>query len=103
MKRILTIGLVLAGTLFFAATANAQNGNATDPSIKAMIQNVDPARIQANDLTLQNFRTRQACSDEPEPGHGVTPAREFIFAQYSSLPGLQVRRDPFIHASCPSE
>src|SRR5881275_3304899 len=102
MKRTLTIGAVLAGALFFAAAANAQNGNAIDPSIKAMIQNVDPARIQANDLTLQNFRTRQACSDTPEPGHGVTPAREFIFNQYSSIPGLQVRRDPFVHPSCPT-
>ena len=102
MKRILTIGLVLAGTLFLAAAAKAQNGSAVDPSIKSLIQNVDPARIQNTELALQNFRTRHSCSDEPEPGHGVTPAREFIFAQYSALPGLQVRRDPFVHASCPS-
>src|SRR5256885_5968071 len=102
MKRIFTFGMVLAGTLFLATASNAQNGNATDPSIRSIIQNVDPARIQTTDLALQNFRTRQACSDTPEPGHGVTPAREFIFNQYISLPGLQVVRDPFVHASCPN-
>src|SRR5437868_5074906 len=102
MKRIFTIGMVLAGTLFLATASNGQNGNATDPAIRSIIQNVDPARIQTTDLALQNFRTRQSCSDTPEPGHGVTPAREFIFNQYSSLPGLQVVRDPFVHASCPN-
>src|SRR4051812_44934514 len=102
MKRIVTIGMVLAAALFCAAAANAQNGNAVDPSIKSMIQNVDPARIQATDLTLQGFRTRQSCSDTPEPGHGVNAAGEFLFNQYSSMPGLQVRRDQFVHASCPN-
>jgi len=39
--------------------------------------------------TLQNFRTRQSCSDQPEPGHGVTAARDFILAQYESIPGCK--------------
>ncbi len=51
---------------------------------------------------MQNFRTRQSCSDQPQPSQGVTAARDFLFSQYSSIPGLQVRLDPFVHPSCPS-
>lgn len=92
-----------AFVLIVALAGFAQNsGVKTDPTISAMVANVDAARIQTTDLALQNFRTRHSCSDQPEPGHGVTAAREFIFNQYSSIPGLQVRRDPFVHASCPN-
>jgi acetylornithine deacetylase/succinyl-diaminopimelate desuccinylase-like protein len=74
----------------------------TDPEIGAILSNVDSNPILNTALTLQNFRTRQSCSDQPEPGHGVTAARDFILAQYGSIPGLQVRLDPFVHANCPS-
>src|SRR2546430_1379134 len=99
MKRtLISSGFVL----MVALAALAQSGGIkTDPTISAIVANVDSANIQNTDLPLQNFRTRQACSDTPEPGHGVTAAREFIFNQYSAIPGLQVRRDPFVHPSCP--
>ena len=80
----------------------AAGGVPTDPDIAAILSNVDSNRIQNTALTLQNFRTRQSCSDQPEPGHGVTAARDFILAQYHSIPGLQVRLDPFVHTGCPS-
>jgi len=60
----------------------AAGGVPTDPDIAAILSNVDSNRIQNTALTLQNFRTRQSCSDQPEPGHGVTAARDFILAQY---------------------
>src|SRR5882762_4222518 len=80
----------------------AAGGVPTDPDIAAILSNVDSSRIQNTALTLQNFRTRQSCSDQPEPGHGVTAARDFILAQYESIPGLQVRLDPFVHTGCPT-
>src|SRR6266436_2811925 len=76
----------------------AAGGVPTDPDIAAILSNVDSNRILNTAQTLQNFRTRQSCSDQPEPGHGVTAARDFILAQYKSIAGLQVRLDPFIHA-----
>jgi len=96
--------LISSGFVLIVAVAAFTQGSSikTDPNISAIISNVDAARIQTTDLALQNFRTRHACSDTPEPGHGVTAAREFIFNQYSSIPGLQVRRDPFVHPSCPN-
>lgn len=104
MKRtLISSGLTLAFVLTVTRVGFAQSaGVATDPEISAILSNVDSGRIQNTVLSLQNFRTRQSCSDQPEPGHGVTAARDFIFNQYSSISGLQVRLDPFVHAACPT-
>ena len=74
----------------------------TDPEISAIISNINSNNIFNTAQTLQNFRTRQSCSDQPQPGQGVTPARDFLFNQYSAIPGLQVRLDPFVHSNCPN-
>ena len=74
----------------------------TDPEISAILTNVNPNNIFNTAQTLQNFRTRQACSDVAGPNQGVTPARDYLFARYSAIPGLQVRLDPFVHANCPT-
>jgi hypothetical protein len=99
---LLVIALPLVVLPLVLVAYAAAGGVATDPDIAAMLSNVDSNRIQNTALTLQNFRTRQSCSDQPEPGHGVTAARDFILAQYHSIPGLQVRLDPFVHTGCPS-
>ena len=72
MKRMLTntsllVVLVLAlGALGLAPT----NSLTTDPEIAAILSNVNPNNIFNTAQALQNFRTRQSCSDQPEPGHG---------------------------------
>lgn len=78
------------------------NGITTDPEIRAIIGNINSNNIFNTAQTLQNFRTRQSCSDQPAPGQGVTSARDFLYSQYSAIPGLQVRLDPFVHANCPT-
>ena len=87
---VLLVGMAPSGTL------------TTDSEISTILNNVNPNNIFNTAQTLQNFRTRQSCSDQPEPGHGVTAARDYLFAQYSKIPGLQVRLDPFIHLDCPN-
>lgn len=74
----------------------------TDPEIKEIISNINANNIFSTAQTLQNFGTRQSCSGQPQPGRGVTAARDFLFSRYSAIPGLQVRLDPFVHASCPN-
>src|ERR1700716_601764 len=104
MKRTLIIsGIMLAVVLVVTVVGFAPStGVTTDPEISAILSNVDSSRIQNTAQTMQNFRTRQSCSDQPEPGHGVTAARDFLFSQYSSIPGLQVRLDPYVHPTCPN-
>jgi Peptidase family M28 len=72
----------------------------TDPQISAIVSNVNSGNILNTATTMQNFRTRQSCSGEPEKGHGVTAARDFLFQQYSAISGLQVRLDQFTHPNC---
>jgi hypothetical protein len=104
MKRLLIGGmLLLSCVLALQPVGFAQNnGVTTDPEISAILSNIDSNRILNTATAMQNFRTRQSCSDQPQPGQGVTAARDFIFNQYSSIPGLQVRLDPFVHANCPT-
>jgi len=104
MKRMLSNSILalLVGLPFAGVRAESDAGFAKDPEISEIIRAVDADRILSTATTLQNFRTRQSCSDQPEPGHGVTAARDFLFKLYSSIPGLQVRLDPFIHSGCPT-
>jgi len=94
MKRMPMNSILLVVALPFVAVGAAPDAGVTkDAEISAILRSVDSTRILDTATTLQNFRTRQSCSDQPEPGHGVTAAREFLFKQYSSIPGLQVRLD----------
>jgi hypothetical protein len=103
MKRTLIHSLVLVVALPLVLVGFAPNsGVTTDPEISAILTNINPNNIFNTAQTLQNFRTRQSCSDVAGPNQGVTPARDYLFAQYSAIPGLQVRLDPFVHASCPN-
>jgi len=103
MKRTLTLSaLLLALTLLLVAFGSGNGAITTDPEISALLTNINPNNIFNTAQTLQNFRTRQSCSDSPAPGQGVTAARDYLFARYSAIPGLQIRLDPFVHASCPT-
>src|SRR5215472_3600535 len=80
------------------------NSVTTDPEISTIISQVDSNRILNTATTLQNFGTRQSCSTQlAGSGQGVTAARDFLFSQYSAIPGLQVRLDPFMHPRCPNQ
>ena len=104
MKRMLSNSILalVAGLPLVAAGVDSDTGLTKDPEISAILRTVDADRILSTATMLQGFRTRQSCSDQPEPGHGVTAARDFLFNLYSAIPGLQVRLDPFIHSGCPT-
>ena len=91
--------VLVVGLVGFAPS----NSVTTDPEISTIISQVDSNRILNTATTLQNFGTRQSCSTQPVvSGQGVTAARDFLFSQYSAIPGLQVRLDPFVHPRCPN-
>src|SRR5215467_2072241 len=96
----IAVSLLLAVGLVGFAPSNTIT---TDPEISSIISQVDSNRILNTATTLQNFGTRQSCSTQlAGSGQGVTAARDFLFSQYSAIPGLQVRLDPFVHANCPN-
>jgi hypothetical protein len=92
----------LAIVLVSLAPSTSKSGITTDPDINAIVSSVNSNNIFNTAQTLQNFGTRQSCSGQPQPGRGVTAARDFLFSQYSAIKGLQVRLDSFVHANCPS-
>jgi len=104
MKRPLTNRTLLVFVvLSLALPGLAQTGDIkTDPEISAIVSSVNSTNILNTATKMQHFRTRQSCSGEPEKGHGVTAAREYLFKQYKAIPGLHVRLDQFTHPNCPS-
>jgi hypothetical protein len=104
MKRTpIKSGLLLVVVLAVGLLGLSRRTNVpTDPEIRELIRNINPNNIFNTAQTLQNFGTRNSCSDQPAPGQGVSSARDFLFAQYSAIPRLQVRLDPFVHANCPN-
>jgi Peptidase family M28 len=100
LKFAIASSVVLAVALVGFAPSNSVT---TDPEIGTIISQVDSDRILNTATTLQNFGTRQSCSTElAGSGQGVNAARDFLFSQYSAIPGLQVRLDPFLHPRCPN-
>jgi hypothetical protein len=102
MKRPLTNStLLILVILSLVLSGFAQSGDIkTDPEISAIVSSVNSTNILNTATTMQNFRTRQSCSGEPEKGHGVTAARDYLFQQYSAISGLQVKLDQFTHPNC---
>src|SRR5437764_11594221 len=98
MKRFLC-SIVAISTLFAGTLMYASDGVKTDPSINAIVNSVDASRIQTSVLTLEAFGTRNSCSTSAPAGRGVNAARDWIFSQFSAIPGLQVRLDPFVHGN----
>src|SRR6516164_454170 len=102
----LNLKFTIAGSVLLAVALVlfASSDSVTlDPEISTIISQVDSNRILNTAATLQNFGTRQSCSTQPAvPGQGVTAARDFLFSQYSAIPGLQVRLDQFVHPRCPN-
>ena len=100
LKFTIAASVLLAVALVLFASSNSVT---LDPEISTIISQVDSNRILNTATTLQNFGTRQSCSTQlAGSGQGVTAARDFLFSQYSAIPGLQVRLDQFVHPRCPS-
>ena len=102
-KFAIAVSVLLAVALVGFARTKSVPSITTDPEISTIISQVDSNRILNTATTLQNFGTRQSCSTQlASSRQGVTPARDFLFSQYSAIPGLQVRLDPFVHSQCPT-
>ena len=100
--------LGVLGLALLAAPARAQeveNAGSVDPRIASALQQVSPARIQANIQKLVSFHNRSTLSAQDAAsiaaGRGIGAAREWIkseFAQYSRDCGgcLEVKEDSFL-------
>src|SRR5262245_15751836 len=56
-----------------------------DPQVRAILGEIDPARIQAIIEQLVAFGTRHTLSSQDDPVRGIGAARDWIFAQMQSF------------------
>jgi hypothetical protein len=71
-----------------------------DPDITAMLSAIAPNRIALNILQLVSYGTRNSCSDASGLKPGIGAARDWIRAQLSAIPGLQVMLHQYAQPRC---
>jgi|HubBroStandDraft_5_1064220.scaffolds.fasta_scaffold05464_5 hypothetical protein len=70
------------------ATAGARSAltrRDPDSNLRAMLRDVDPARIQATILRLTQFGTRHTASSQTDPVRGIGAATAWVFAQMQAI------------------
>jgi hypothetical protein len=65
-----------------------------DPRVEALVQRIDPARLQATVKRLTGFGTRHTLSGSQGPGRGIVPAREWLAGEFAAV-GKGSRLKPF--------
>ena len=71
---------LLSGTAL-AETDPALSRQAPDPALRAMLREIDPARIKATILKLVSFGTRNTLSSQTDPVRGIGAATNWVFDQ----------------------
>ena len=56
-----------------------------DPRVEALVQRIDPARLQSTVQRLTGFGTRHTLSGTQGPGRGIVPAREWLAGEFAAL------------------
>ncbi|MEW2570679.1 M20/M25/M40 family metallo-hydrolase [Streptomyces sp. NPDC047070] len=87
-------GAATAGTAKAATAATAEEPGAgarppataqpPDRELRALLREIDPARIEATVRTLVSFGTRHTLSAQDDPARGIGAARDWILAQLRS-------------------
>jgi peptidase M28-like protein len=75
---------LLSGTAS-AETDTALSRQAPDPALRAMLRDIDPARIKATILKLVSFGTRHTASSQTDPNRGIGAATDWVFSQMQSF------------------
>ena len=56
----------------------------TDPELRAILREIDPARIEATIRKLASFGTRHTLSSQDDPNRGIGAARDWLFSELQS-------------------
>lgn len=71
-----------------------------DPEIIEMVSTVSAPNISGSVNKLASITTRNLCSDDTTGGNAIGDARDWIQAEFTSIPGLTVKLDPFTFDMC---
>jgi hypothetical protein len=75
---------LLTGTAS-AATGPARARHQSSPELRALLREVDPARIQATVLRLTQFGTRHTASSQTDPVRGIGAATAWVVEQMQAI------------------
>ncbi len=75
---------LISGTAL-AGTADAAIRQFPDPGLRALLEEVDPNRIQATILRLVQFGTRHTASSQTDPVRGIGAATNWVFEQMQAI------------------
>jgi peptidase M28-like protein len=76
---------LLAAFLAFFFSPPAFTQERRDPRVEALVQRIDPGRMQAAVKRLTEFGTRHTLSGTQGPGRGIVPAREWLSGQFAGI------------------
>jgi hypothetical protein len=68
-----------------AATGPRVRPQAPDPALRALLQQIDPDRIQATITKLVSFGTRHTASSQTDPNRGIGAATSYVVSQMQSF------------------
>ncbi len=68
-----------------AKSGSAGSAQVFDPALRALIGQIDPARIQATIQKLVSFGTRHTASSQTDPNRGIGAATAWVTQQMQSL------------------
>src|SRR5213082_1602749 len=77
---------LLSGTAL-AETDPALSRQVPDPTLRAMLREIDPDRIKATILKLVSFGTRHTASSQTDPNRGIGAATSWAPARPGTAPG----------------
>src|SRR5579859_2783653 len=80
----LITGTALAGSAL-ASTGDDAIGQVPDPGLRALLREVDPARIKATILRLVQFGTRHTASSQTDPVRGIGAATAWVTEQMQAI------------------
>jgi hypothetical protein len=90
-----------------AATGFPSTGQVFDPALRALLQQIDPARLQATVLRLTQFGTRNTLSSQTDPVRGIGAATNWVFDQMQAIAAtssgnMTVQKQTFVQPVSPN-
>jgi hypothetical protein len=89
-----------------ARSATINSPQVFDPALRALLHDIDPARIQAIIQKLISFGTRHTASSQTDPNRGIGAATDYVFGQMQSFAAasngrMTVQKQTFIQTPVP--
>jgi len=98
------VSVIAPASAALASAGPAENTGNFDPTLRALIAQIDPNRIQAIIEKLVSFGTRSTLSSQTDPNRGIGAANAWVFGQMQALAAasngnMTVRQQTFTQTS----